>query len=63
MSPPAQATVPQASVLTFAPDADASIYAASPTTTYGASVKLETDNSPVKQYLIRFTVSGVGPGR
>ena len=60
MSSPAQATVPQASVLTFAPDADASIYAASPTTNYGASVTLETDNSPVKQYLIRFTVSGVG---
>ena len=52
--------VPQASTLTFGPDADASLYAASPTTNYGASATLETDNSPVKHYLIRFTVSGVG---
>jgi hypothetical protein len=60
MSDPAQVTVPQAATLTFGPDADASLYAASPTTNYGASSTLETDNSPVKQYLIRFTVSGVG---
>ena len=60
MSQPVQVTVPQAATLTFGPDADASLYAGSPTTNYGASVKLETDNSPVKQYLIRFTVSGVG---
>jgi hypothetical protein len=53
-------TVPQAATLTFGPDADASLYADSPTTNYGASSTLETDNSPVKQYLIRFTVSGVG---
>jgi hypothetical protein len=60
MSAPVTVGVPLATTLTFAPDADASLYAASPTTNYGASAKLETDNSPVKQYLLRFTVSGVG---
>ena len=60
MSAPVTATVPLASTLTFTPDADASLYSASPATNYGASAKLETDNSPVKHYLIRFTVSGVG---
>ena len=60
MSASVAVTPPLATTLTFGPDADASIYAASPTTNYGASSKLETDNSPVKQYLIRFVVSGVG---
>jgi hypothetical protein len=54
------ATAPVANTLTFAPDADASIYAGSPTGNYGTSSKLETDNSPVKHFLIRFVVTGVG---
>jgi chitodextrinase len=53
-------TIPVASTLTFIADADASLYAGSPNTNYGASLKLETDNSPVKNFLVRFTVSGVG---
>ena len=58
MSDPVSATAAAASTLTFAPEADASIYSASPTQNYGGSSKLETDNSPVKHFLIRFTVSG-----
>jgi hypothetical protein len=49
-----------ASTLTFIADADASLYSGSPNTNYGASLKLETDNSPVKNFLVRFTVTGVG---
>ena len=61
MSIPVTATAPATpTTLTFAPEADASIYSGSPTTNYGGSSKLETDNSPVKQFLIRFTVTGVG---
>ena len=48
--------------MTFTSEADASIYSASPTTNYGSSSKLETDNSPVKNFLIRFTVTGIGTG-
>lgn len=58
-SPPAVVIVPIAATLTFGPDADASIYSGS-VTNYGTSAKLEVDNSPVKNILIRFTVSGVG---
>ena len=56
----ASVTVPIAATLTFVPDADASLYAASPTTNYGAATSLEVDNSPIKNFLIRFTVTGVG---
>ena len=59
-SDPLLVSAAAASTLTFAPDADASIYAGSPTTNYGTSTRLETDNSPVKHFLIRFTVSGIG---
>ena len=44
----------------FIADADASLYSGSPNTNYGGSLKLETDNSPVKNFLVRFTVTGVG---
>jgi hypothetical protein len=57
---PLSVTIPTASTLTFVSDADASLYLGSPSTNYGASLKLETDNSPVKNFLVRFTVSGVG---
>jgi Bacterial Ig domain/Calcineurin-like phosphoesterase len=49
-------------VLYFGPTSDATIEAASPTTNFGASSKIEVDNSPVTQGLMRFTVSGVGTG-
>ncbi len=57
---PLGVTIPVASTLTFIADADASLYSGSPNNTYGASLKLETDNSPVKNFLVRFTVTGVG---
>ena len=57
---PLPVTIPTASTLTFIADADASLYAANPNTNYGAALKLETDNSPVKNFLVHFTVSGVG---
>jgi hypothetical protein len=59
-SAPTSVTVPIAATLTFTPDADASIYSASPTTNYGAATSILVDNSPIKNFLIRFTVSGVG---
>ena len=46
-------------ILTFAPGEDASIYADAPDTNYGSATTLETDNSPVKNFLIKFTVSGI----
>ena len=57
---PLSVPIPIASTLTFIADADASLYAANPAANYGASTTLETDNSPVKQFLLRFTVTGVG---
>ena len=60
MSSPVTATAAATTTLTFAPEADASIYSGSPAQNYGSSSKLETDNSPIKHFLIRFTVSGVG---
>jgi hypothetical protein len=53
-------TIPVAPTLTFIADADASLYAANPATNYGAAATVETDNSPVKNFLVRFTVTGVG---
>jgi fibronectin type 3 domain-containing protein len=61
-SSPVSVTVPAATTMTFNADADASIYAASPSTNYGSSTRLETDNSPIKNFLIRFTVTGTGTG-
>jgi hypothetical protein len=57
---PLSVTIPSAATLTFVADADASLRSGSPTTNYGAATTLETDNSPVKNFLVRFTVSGVG---
>ncbi len=45
--------------LTFTPTADATTKAGSPSTNYGASSKVEIDNSPVEQFLMKFVVSGV----
>ncbi len=54
--------VPVAPTLTFAPDADATLRFASPTTNFGAATSLEVDSSSLKDFLLRFTVSGVGTG-
>jgi chitodextrinase len=46
--------------LTFTPSDDASIYYDTPSTNYGSATTVETDNSPVKNFLLKFTVAGVG---
>ncbi len=54
---PTPTTAP--SVLTFTPADDASVYASSPDNNYGSATTLEVDNSPVKNFLLKFEVSGV----
>jgi chitodextrinase len=67
VSPPsntATVTTPAADrVLTFFPSADASILFDTPTTNQGTASDLQADNSPVKSFLLKFTVSGIGTGR
>jgi parallel beta-helix repeat protein len=46
-------------VLTFAPADDASITARSPNAKHGSSTALEVDNSPAKNFLLKFAVTGV----
>src|SRR5262245_31853160 len=48
------------SFYTFNPVADASLYSASPNNNFGTALTLETDNSPVKNFLIKFNVTGIG---
>src|SRR4051794_16492671 len=60
----ASATVPSAggggSQLTFTPTDDATIIQASPTTNSGGATTLQTDGSPIKDFLMKFNVSGIG---
>jgi len=46
--------------LTFTPTDDAYIQASAPTVNAGSATTLQTDASPIKDFLMRFTVSGVG---
>lgn len=48
------------STLTVVAAEDASINPASPTTNYGSLTTLLMDNRPVKQFLIKFSVMGIG---
>jgi chitodextrinase len=65
VSPPSNAasvtTPPPDRTLTFRPTDDASIVSGS-TSNLGAAKTLETDASPQKAFLLRFSVSGVGAG-
>ncbi len=45
---------------TFFPVADASIKPDFPKTNYGTSRKVVVDNSPVEQFLLKFSISGIG---
>src|SRR3954453_7386139 len=60
----ASATVPSGggggSQLTFTPTDDATIIQASPTTNSGTATTLQTDGSPIKDFLMKFNVSGIG---
>ncbi len=52
-------TAGSATTLTFATEADAYVDQTSATSNFGSNVQLMTDNSPVQQSYMRFTVSGV----
>jgi parallel beta-helix repeat protein len=60
LSTSASATTPAASVLTFAPLADAYVQNDTPTTNYGNSSSLTVDGSPIRHILLKFSVSGIG---
>jgi len=47
----------------FTSVADATIKATEPTTNFGKEFKLYVDNSPVLNFLIKFSVSGIGTRR
>jgi hypothetical protein len=47
-------------VLTFMPAADTYVQSDTPTTNYGAASRFVVDNSPVRNTLLKFTVSGIG---
>jgi hypothetical protein len=49
-----------ASLLTFAPAADTYVQSDTPTTNYGSSTQFVVDNSPIRNALLKFSVSGVG---
>ncbi len=53
-------TPPPNPVLTFTPAADTYVESDLPTSNFGASTQIINDNSPVKNMLFKFTVSGVG---
>jgi chitodextrinase len=46
--------------LILTPTDDASVYSDSPSTNFGSSSTVEADGSPVKNFLMRFAVTGVG---
>jgi hypothetical protein len=48
------------STLTFGPDADTYVNSGTPNSKYGAATSMTVDGSPIKDLLMRFTVSGVG---
>lgn len=52
------ATIP--STLTFGTAADTTLNKTYPTTNYGGGQTVETDNSPIMNGLLKFTVSGTG---
>jgi hypothetical protein len=46
--------------LTFTPTDDASVYSDTPSTNYGSLTTVETDGSPLKHFLLKFGVTGIG---
>jgi hypothetical protein len=54
---PLTTTMAEADVVTIPALADASIDQSLPNTNFGSATRLETDNSPVKRFLMRFDVS------
>jgi calcineurin-like phosphoesterase family protein/fibronectin type III domain protein len=46
--------------LTFTPVADVYVQSDTPTTNYGSATQFVVDNSPIRNMLLKFTVSGIG---
>jgi chitodextrinase len=53
-------TPPPPTTLIFAPSADTYVQSDLPTTNFGSAVQIVVDNSPVRNVLLKFVVSGVG---
>ncbi|HLO34186.1 MAG TPA: DNRLRE domain-containing protein [Anaerolineales bacterium] len=53
-------TPPPPAIITFAPIADAEIQSGAPTSNFGSSTQFVVDNSPIKNALLKFNVSGIG---
>ena len=49
-----------AQTFTFRPTGDATIASGSPSTNYGAATTIDVDNSPVKDFLVKFQVATTG---
>jgi hypothetical protein len=47
-------------ILTFTPVADTYVQADLPTSSFGSSTQIVVDNSPIRNLLLKFTVSGIG---
>jgi hypothetical protein len=52
-------SAPAGNAFTFAPIDDAYIYQTNANTRYGSATTLQTDNSPVKNFLLKFNVAGL----
>ena len=53
-------TKPPSSTVIVLPSDDATVRSSMPTTNFGTSPSLETDNQPVQHLLLKFSVSGIG---
>lgn len=62
-SPSRQVSAAVGQTLTFSPVADANIVQRSPATNYGSASTIAIDASPVYEFLLKFTVAGVGGQR
>jgi glucose/arabinose dehydrogenase/chitodextrinase len=63
LSDPLQVNTPTVpSTLTFTTTDDAYVKQSSPTKNYGLATSMQVDGSPVKDLLLKFSVSGVGTG-
>lgn len=54
---------PTTQTLTFTPIDDAYVQDSQPTVNFGSATTVQTDNSPVKRFLLKFQVAGVGTGK
>jgi chitodextrinase len=60
LAPIAPASLVAAATFTFTPVADTYVESAQPTRNFGSATTIQVDNSPVKNALIKFSVTGVG---